>query len=71
MVKDLTKEKRPRGEKTPGYVFSEANYLVTTWIGADFVTRPAPVDFFLEREMLTRLKLSQPEVSRLGLPPVS
>ena len=55
MVKNLTKEKRPGGAKTPGYMFGEADYLVTSWIGADFITRPVPVNLFLEREKLTRL----------------
>ena len=55
VMKNLTKEKRTRGAKTPGYMFSKADYLVTLWDGADFITRPTPVNFFVEREKLTRL----------------
>ena len=55
MVKNLAKEKRPGGAKTSGNMFSKADYFVTSWSWADFVTCSAPMNLFLKREKLTRL----------------
>ena len=70
MMKKSTEEKRPGGAKTPGYVLSETDYLMAFRDGSNFITRPSPVNFFQEREDLTRLQLTQLEVSRLRFSPV-
>ena len=55
MVEKFAEEKRPGGAKTPGYVLSKTDYLMTLRDGADFIAHPAPVNFFKERKNLTRL----------------
>ena len=57
VVEDLTEEKGTRGAGTPGYVLSEDYYLVHAWLRIDFISRSAPVDFFLRGEELSRLQL--------------
>ena len=55
VMEKFSEEKRPGGAKAPGYVLSKTNYLMTFRGGADFITRPSPVNFFEERKNLTRL----------------
>ena len=58
VVKNLMEEERTRGAKTPGYVLSEDYYLLHVWLRADLISCPAPVDFILRGEELSRLHLA-------------
>ena len=63
VMKYLAKEKGTRRAKSPGYMFSEDDYLSNIWLRADLVASPVPVDFFLWREKLTRLQLTKLQIS--------
>ena len=70
VLKNITKEKRTWGTKTPGYMLSKDNHLILPRLGTDLVGGAAPMDHVLLGENLGCYQFLELRVRGLGLAPV-